>query len=123
MYYVFLVLSGIISGILGGMGMGGGTLLIPLLTLLFNFNQKIAQGINLIAFSIMAIIALIVHIKNKLVDVKVALKFGIVAVLFSCLGAFLANMIKVKYLKILFGVLLIFVAIYQTIEQIKNLQK
>ncbi len=123
MYYVFLALSGIISGILGGMGMGGGTLLIPLLTLLFNFNQKIAQGINLIAFSIMAIIALIVHIKNKLVDVKVALKFGIVAVLFSCFGAFLANMIKVKYLKILFGVLLIFVAIYQTIEQIKNLQK
>ena len=119
MYYIFLALTGISSGVLGGMGMGGGTLLIPLLTLLFGFNQKIAQGINLIAFSIMAVIVIFVHIKNKLIDIKVALKFGLVAVAFSCLGAFLANMINVRYLKICFGVLLILVAIYETVEQIK----
>lgn len=83
MYYVLLALCGAISGVLGGMGMGGGTLLIPLLTLVFNFNQKIAQVVNLIAFCIMAVFVLIVHIKNKLVDVKVAVGFGLVAVVFS----------------------------------------
>lgn len=119
MHYVFLALTGILSGILGGMGMGGGTLLIPLLTLVFGFNQKIAQGVNLIAFSIMAIIVIIVHIKNKLIDVKVAVGFGLIAVAFSCLGAFLANIIKSNYLKICFGVLLILVAIYEAIEQIR----
>ncbi len=123
MYYVFLALTGIVSGVLGGMGMGGGTLLIPLLTILFGFNQKLAQGINLIAFSLMAIIALIIHIKNKLVDVKVALKFGAVAIVFSCLGAFVANLIKARYLKMFFGFLLIAVAIYQTVEQIKKIKK
>lgn len=120
MFYVFLALSGIVSGVLGGMGMGGGTLLIPLLTLLFGFNQKIAQGINLIAFCLMAIIALIIHIKNKLVNVKVALQFGLIAVAFSSLGAFLANITETRYLKICFGGLLILVAIYETIEQIKD---
>lgn len=123
MYYVFLALSGIVSGVLGGMGMGGGTLLIPLLTILFGFNQKLAQGVNLIAFSLMAIIALIIHIKNKLVDVKTAIKFGAVAIVFSCLGAFVANLIKTRWLKMLFGFLLIAVAIYQTIEQIKKIKK
>ncbi len=119
MYYVFLALTGILSGILGGMGMGGGTLLIPLLTLVFGFNQKIAQGINLIAFSIMALIVIFVHIKNKLINIKVALGFGLVAVAFSCLGAFLANLVKSNYLKVCFGILLIVVAIYEAFEQIK----
>lgn len=118
MYYVLLALCGAISGVLGGMGMGGGTLLIPLLTLVFNFNQKIAQVVNLIAFCIMAVFVLIVHIKNKLVDVKVAVGFGLVAVVFSCIGAFVANMIKVNVLKVCFGGLLILVAIYEAIEQI-----
>lgn len=120
MYYVLLALCGILSGVLGGMGMGGGTLLIPLLTLLFGFNQKIAQGINLIAFAIMALIVIFVHIKNKLIDLKVALTFGAFAVAFSCLGAFLANLINVRYLKICFGGLLIAVAIYQAIEEIRS---
>lgn len=119
MYYVFLTLAGLVSGVLGGMGMGGGTLLIPLLTLLFDFNQKIAQGINLIAFSIMAVIVIFLHIKNKLIDIKVAIQFGLIAVGFSCVGAFLANVINVRYLKICFGILLIVVAIYETIEQIR----
>lgn len=119
MYYVFLTLAGLVSGVLGGMGMGGGTLLIPLLTLLFDFNQKIAQGINLIAFSIMAVIVIFLHIKNKLIDIKVAIQFGLIAVAFSCVGAFLANVINVRYLKICFGILLIVVAIYETIEQIR----
>lgn len=119
MYYVFLTLAGLLSGVLGGMGMGGGTLLIPLLTLLFDFNQKIAQGINLIAFSIMAVIVIFLHIKNKLIDIKVAVQFGLIAVAFSCVGAFLANIINVRYLKICFGILLIVVAIYETIEQIR----
>lgn len=41
---------GIISGVVSGMGMGGGTLLIPILTIFFHFNQQLAQGINLLAF-------------------------------------------------------------------------
>lgn len=120
MQYVFLALAGLVSGILGGSGMGGGTLLIPLLTLFFGFNQKIAQGINLIAFSIMAIIALIMHIKNKLIDVKVAISFGAFAVAFSVMGALIANFIDVRVLKICFGALLMLVAIFETVEQIKK---
>ena len=67
---IIFSLIGIIGGVLGGMGMGGGTLLIPLLTIFLNLPQKEAQAINLIAFLPMSIIALILHYKNKLLKFK-----------------------------------------------------
>ena len=67
---IWLIISGVLGGLLGGMGMGGGTLLIPLLTIFCGLNQHLAQAINLIAFIPMAVVALIIHIKNKLVDFK-----------------------------------------------------
>ena len=120
MIYFWLILTGVVSGTLGGMGMGGGTLLIPLLTLLFGFNQKVVQGINLISFSVMAVIVIIVHIKNKLVDVKVAILFSVIALCFAVLGAILASIIKISFLKICFGLLLICVAIFEAITEIKS---
>ena len=123
MYYILLVCVGILSGVLGGMGMGGGTLLIPLLTIFFNFNQRVAQGVNLVAFSVMALVIIFIHIKNGLTNKKLALKFGLVALVFSCLGAFIANLISVKWLKVLFGILLVGVAIFEAVCEIRKLNK
>ena len=50
MEYLWFVLAGIVSGVVAGMGMGGGTLLIPVLIIFFNIAQQQAQGINLLAF-------------------------------------------------------------------------
>ena len=44
------VLIGIISGIVSGTGMGGGTILIFLLTFFMGIEQHIAQATNLIFF-------------------------------------------------------------------------
>lgn len=120
MQYIWLVLTGLVSGILGGMGMGGGTLLIPLLTLIFDFNQKVAQGINLISFSIMATIILLVHIKNKLINVKVAFEFFLFAVVTTFLGAFLAKLVGANFLRILYGILLVAIAIFEAQATLKN---
>lgn len=122
MFYVSLIFVGILSGTLGGMGMGGGTLLIPLLTLIFNFNQKMVQGINLISFTIMAIVIVIIHIKNKLIDVRVALGFFCCAIVTTVLGAYLASVVSGKNLKFCYGILLILIAIYQVVGEIKNLK-
>ena len=51
---LYLFLAGLVSGIVGGMGMGGGTLLIPILTIFLDFAQKSAQGINLLFFIIVS---------------------------------------------------------------------
>lgn len=108
-----LILYGLIGGILGGMGMGGGTLLIPLLTLLGGLSQLESQGINLISFTVMAIISIIIHAKNKLIEFKVALPIILSGVVFSLLGSLLANSINTLTLKSLFGVFLVALGLFQ----------
>ena len=120
MYFVYLILMGIVSGTLGGMGMGGGTLLIPLLTIIFNFNQRLAQGINLISFSLMAIFIVFLHIKNGLINIKTGLVFALFSVPACILGAVLVRVVHTKYLKMLYGALLILIAIIQTYSELKN---
>ena len=122
MFYFVLVFAGVLSGILGGMGMGGGTLLIPLLTIFFNFNQKVAQGINLISFSIMAMVVVVIHAKNKLVNFKIAFVFFLLALLTSVVGALLASIVKVFVLRVFYGWLLIFIAIYEALLELKKLK-
>ena len=65
---LFLAVVGVMAGVLGGMGMGGGAILIPLLTVFFKVDQISAQAINLVAFIPMAIVSLIIHVKNKRVE-------------------------------------------------------
>ncbi len=108
-----LILFGLIGGILGGMGMGGGTLLIPLLTIFGGLNQIESQAINLISFSIMAIISIIIHAKNKLINFKVALPLILSGVAFSVLGSLIANSINTTTLKSLFGVFLVALGLFQ----------
>lgn len=106
-------LAGFSGGLLGGMGMGGGTVLIPLLTILFKVPQKLAQAINLIAFLPMGIVALIIHIKNKLVRGKNLAFIIIPACIFAVLSSFLSNHLKNQLLSKIFGGFLIFLALLQ----------
>ncbi len=111
-----LIIFGVLGGILGGMGMGGGTLLIPLITIFTDIKQKEAQGINLIVFLPMAIIALIIHFKNKLVHFKAGIYIIITGVIFSALGAYVALSLKSQNLKLYFGIFLIALSIFQFIS-------
>ena len=68
---IFLqILFGILGGFFGGLGMGGGTLLIPLLTIFLHFDQQLSQGINLLTFLFMAVFSLYIHSKNNLIVTK-----------------------------------------------------
>lgn len=113
--YIYLVLAGLVGGLIGGMGMGGGTLLIPLLSLVLKVPQHIAQWLNLIAFVPMAVIALIIHCKNKLVEFSKILPVLIPAVFTSVLSSFIAVKAAPVLLRRLFGGFLIVMAVYSLI--------
>lgn len=120
---IWEIIGGLIGGFVGGMGMGGGTLLIPILTLLAGFEQLEAQGINLISFIPMSIVALILHFKNKLVKFKQTYLLAIIGAAVSLLSALLAVNINNKLLKNLFAVFLIIIGIWQLVEYIKSCKK
>ena len=110
---ILFCLTGVAGGLLGGMGMGGGTVLIPLLTILFKVPQKLAQAINLIAFLPMGAVALIIHIKNKLVRGKNLGFIILPACIFAVLSSFLTSRLKNELLSKIFGGFLIFLALLQ----------
>lgn len=112
-YSAVSAIAGIISGILAAMGLGGGGVLIIYLTLFENISQSTAQGINLIFFIPIAMVALILHSRKKLIDWKFALRFGVLGLVGAFLGCKLALFIDGNILRKLFGVLLLFIGILQ----------
>lgn len=120
MKIVLFIISGIIGGVIGGMGMGGGTLLIPILTIFFAVAQRTAQAINLISFIPMAIIALIVHAKNKLIKFDYVFLIIIFGTLSCVGGCLIAKIISENLLKRFFGAFLLFLSFFQFFEGIKQ---
>ena len=113
-----LILFGFLAGIIGGMGMGGGTVLVPLLSFL-DLEQKTIQGINLISFLPMCLVALALHFKKGLVKPKNILYIVIPAVVMATLGALLASDSQNKFLRIVFALFLIAVGSWQLIVAIR----
>ncbi len=112
MQIVWMIGIGILGGVLGGMGMGGGTLLIPLLTLLMGTEQKIAQAINLVAFIPMSVVTFIMHAKNKLIRFEY-LWLSLPALVGSVGASLLALKAAAGGLRIGFGVFLIALGVFQ----------
>lgn len=120
---VWEIIAGVLGGIIGGMGMGGGTLTIPILTIFLNYEQLQAQGVNLVAFLPMSVVAIIIHIKNKLIDFKSTWLLAAVGCVFSLGGALVAVRLKNEVLTKLFAIFLIGLAIWQLVELIRNKNK
>lgn len=118
----WLIFFGFISGILGGMGMGGGTLLIPLLNFL-EIEQQTIQAINLISFLPMACVALVLHLKNKLVKSSNILWIVAPACVFCVLGALLTKNTSSEVLKICFGIFMLLLGMWQFVLSIKQIIK
>ena len=118
-----VILAGLLSGVISGMGIGGGTVLIPALVFFQNIGQHEAQGVNLLYFIPTAAISLWIHIKNKSVNFKIVLPIMISGAFGAVLGAFLAGIIQAKLLKRLFGIFLFAMGLYEIFKKDKKSKK
>ena len=120
-FYLYLIL-GFVGGIPAGMGMGGGTLTIPLLTMLGGVEQKLAQSANLFAFLPMGVGALKVHADNGLLKTDGVLWLIIPALLLSGLGALFTSVLPPQILRKGFGVFLIFLSVVTLSKKNKSVK-
>ncbi len=111
MSFILYLITGFLSGMLGGMGMGGGTILIPALTVILGVEQHIAQATNLIAFLPMAAFSLKAHKERGLLKTDGVWSVIIPAVLTSVAGGLIAALLPAVILRKLFGAFLIALAI------------
>ena len=107
------ILFGIISGIVTGMGMGGGTVLILLLSLFMNLEQHIAQATNLVFFRPTALSAIIINIKQNNVDKKIALQVSILGIIGAIVGAIVSEQMSSENLKRYFAIFILIIALHE----------
>lgn len=117
------MVAGFFGGVLGGMGMGGGTLLIPILTVILTVFQHEAQGINLLSFIPMAIITVVMHAKNKMITWRYALLVMLPAIASSVISSLFSAKLTQSVLSTSFGVFLIALGVFQMISELIKLFK
>ena len=114
-FYLYLLL-GFLGGVPAGMGLGGGTVTIPLLVLVGGVEQKIAQCANLFSFLPMSAFALKTHADNGLLKTQGILWIILPALVLSFFGTWIATSLSSELLKRAFGAFLIglaFVGFYR----------
>lgn len=114
------ILIGAFSGVFSGIGMGGGTVLIVLLTIISGLEQHIAQATNLIYFVPTAISAIIVNYREKNIDIKLAKIISISGAIGAIIGANISVNTNVEILRKFYGFFLIIIAIHEIYTLIKE---
>ena len=98
---------GLGASVISAWGVGGGTLLLLVMTLFLGVDQRTAQGINLLFFLPTAASALVCHARGGYLD-KPTLKAAVpAAVTAALMGAWISNAIDVELLRKPFGVYLL----------------
>ncbi len=108
---VIAFIIGVLTGIISGFGIGGGSLLVLYLTAVMGTQQYQAGGINLLYFIGCAPTALVGHFKNKLIEIKTAIWCVIGGVGVAIPTALLTGKIETHLLRRMFGILVIYVAV------------
>ena len=102
---VAAVLGGLVAGLLSGaIGIGGGLVFVPILTIGFRLAQTVAQGTSLAAIVPTALVGGITHLRQGNADVTAAVWLGGAGVVGAVGGALLAVHLESGVLTRVFGV-------------------
>ena len=114
------IILGIISGIFTGLGLGGGTILILLLSLFMNMDQHIAQATNLIFFIPTSIAAIIINIRENNIDLKLALTISMFGIIGAIIGAIISKNVNSVSLRKYFAIFIMLIAFYEVYKLYKD---
>ncbi|KRM98632.1 sulfite exporter TauE/SafE family protein [Loigolactobacillus rennini] len=110
LHTVLIILGvGILAGIFGAiLGIGGGIILTPVLTLGFGLDIKYAIGASIISVIATSSGATIAYVKDDLLNLRVAMFLEIATTVGAIIGALLVGVVHPNFLYVLFGSLLLF---------------
>jgi len=110
--FTLLVWAGsFVAGLLGALtGLGGGVILVPLLTLFFKVDIRYAIGASLVSVIATSSGAAAAYVKEGYSNIRIGMFLEIATTLGALLGAFLAAIVPVNALAIIFGLVLLYSA-------------
>jgi uncharacterized membrane protein YfcA/uncharacterized membrane protein len=107
---VFALVAGasIVAGLVGSLvGLGGGVLVVPLLTLAFAVAPEIAIGVSIVSVIATSSGAAAAYVRDHITNLRVGMFLEIATTIGAIVGAFLALIIAPGWLFIVFGLVLI----------------
>ena len=116
-YSLQIFLVSVIAGVLGSiLGLGGGIIIIPALTLMFQVDIKHAIGASIIAVIATSSGAAVAYIKDKVTNIRIGMFLEIATTVGAITGAFIGGFLNPKYLFMIFSILMF----YSTFMMIKK---
>jgi uncharacterized membrane protein YfcA len=110
--FTILVAAGsFLAGLLGSLtGLGGGVVLVPLLTLFFKVDIRYAIGASLVSVIATSSGAAAAYVKEGFSNIRIGMFLEIATTFGALVGAFLAAFISTKALAVIFGLMLLYSA-------------
>jgi uncharacterized membrane protein YfcA len=124
LFTCILFIGALAAGLLGSLtGLGGGVVLIPLLTLLFKVDIHYAIGTSLISVIATSSGAAAAYVKEGITNIRLGMFLELATTAGAVGGAFLASYLSTSFIAILFGFILILSAIISFIRQEDPVEK
>lgn len=107
MNFIIKLIAGFLAGICGAMGLGGGSVLLIYLTVFANVGQLKAQGINLLFFIPVGIMAIIIYAKRGTIYPKRIFWFSVFGIMGTVLSSIIVSFFEPSLLRKIFGIAVI----------------
>src|SRR5580693_5244470 len=120
-FTVIVLIGSYFAGLLGSLtGLGGGVVIIPLLTLLLNVNIHYAIGASLVSVIATSSGSAAAYVKEGITNMRLGMFLEIATTAGAMCGAIVAVYIPTSYIAVIFGVILIGSAILSLKKKVQN---
>ena len=110
--WLFILAGGAAAGVFGSLlGLGGGILIVPLLTLGFGLELREAVGVSLVSVIMTSSAAAGVYLERRIADLRLGMRLELFTAIGALVGGSIAFLIEERWLSILFAGLLLYVAV------------
>jgi len=109
---LLMIAGGAAAGVFGSLlGLGGGVLIVPLLTLIFGLDLREAVGVSLVSVIMTSSVAAGVYLERHTADLRLGMRLELFTAIGALIGGSIAFLIEERLLALLFAALLIYVAV------------
>jgi uncharacterized membrane protein YfcA len=122
LFTLIILVGAYFAGLLGSLtGLGGGVVIIPLLTLLLGVDIHYAIGASLVSVIATSSGSAAAYVKEGITNIRLGMFLEIATTIGALVGALIAVYIPTQYIAVLFGVILIFSALMSLRKKVESL--
>jgi uncharacterized protein len=119
-FTILVWMGSFVAGLLGSLtGLGGGVVLVPLLTLFFKVDIRYAVGASLVSIIATSSGAAAAYVKEGISNIRIGMFLEIATTLGALLGAFLAARVSTGAIAVIFGLVLLYSALLSGRPRVK----